>query len=240
MTRAPTESTAAQLQRPLVRLRPTVMAFAILMATSAACSGGGKKEPSADWATAFSTFQSQVREAAAPWATGVSRAFLGRLAQAQSVGEVLAQKISSDSATLVQSACSSLKTLSKQAGSGQDKSSHLAEADNALDRLLRDSVAASLLQEVLSHPPDQRDRALGLLSVRAVGPDGQAELTGLSALQDAGLADAPGQITMPPLDTPAYVKYRDWARLEAIQFDTVPNTLRSGPLAEIKACASGP
>jgi hypothetical protein len=121
---------------------------------------------------------------------------------------------------------------------GQDDAPR--RGNNALDRLLRDSVAAALLRDVLSQPPDQRDRDLGLLSVRAVGPDGQTELSGLSALQDAGLADAAGQVTIPPLDSPAYVKYRDWARLEAPKFDTVPNTLRNGPLTETKACASGP
>lgn len=227
-------------ERLQTRVCPRVLASVIVITVSTACSSGSKKNSSADWTTSFSNFRSQVREAAAPWATGVSKAFLARLAQAQSAGEVLTQNISGDSAALVQSACSSLKTLSKQAGSGQNRTTHLDEANNALDRLLRDSVAASLLQEVLSHPPDQRDRALGLLSVRAVGPDGQTGLTGLPALQDAGLADAAGQVTIPPLDSPPYVKYRDWARLEAPKFDTVPNALRSGPLTEIKSCASGP
>jgi hypothetical protein len=221
-----------------VRLRPPVLAFAILIAVPTACSGG-TKESAGKWETSFSNSQSEIRESATPWATSVSKVFVGHLAQAQSVGDVLAQNIPGDSASLVQSACSSMKNLSKQAGSGQDKTAHLDEANNALDRLLRDSVAAALLREVLSQLPDQRDRNLGLLSVRAVGPDGQTELAGLPALQDAGLADAAGQVSIPPLDSPAYVKYRDWARLEAPKFDTVPNTLRNGPLTEIKACASG-
>jgi hypothetical protein len=226
--------------RLAIRLRPPILAVFILIAVPTACSGGTKKESSADWTTSFSNFQSEVRESANPWATSVSKVFVGHLAQAQSAGEALSQNIPSDSASLVQSACSSLKTLSQQAGSGQEKTTRLDEANNALDRLLRDSVAAALLREVLGQPPDQRDRGLGLLSVRAVGPDGATELAGLPALQDAGLADAAGQITIPPLDSPAYVKYRDWARLEAPKFDTVPNTLRNGPLTEIKACASGP
>jgi hypothetical protein len=214
------------------------LALATLVAVASACSGS--RESSADWASSFSSFQSEVRDAANPWANGVSKVFVEHLAQAQSAGEVLTQNIAGDSAALVQSACSGLKTLSKQAGSGNDKTTHLDEANDALDRLLRDSVAAALLREVLTQPPDQRDRELGLLSVRAVGPDGQTELTGLPALQDAGLADAAGQVTIPPLDSPPYVKYRDWARLEAPKFDTVPNTLRNGPLTEIKACASEP
>lgn len=222
------------------RLRPPVLAFAILIAVPTACSSGSKKDSSADWATSFSNFQSQVREAAALWATGVSKAFVGHLAQAESAGAVLSQNIPGDSSSLVQSVCSSMKTLTEQAGSGQEKAAHVDEANNALDRLLRDSVAAALLQEVLGQPSDQRDRALGLLSVRAVGPDGQTELIGLPALQDAGIVDGAGQVTIPPLDSPAYVKYRDWARLEAPKFDTVPNTLRSPPLTEIKACAFGP
>ena len=221
-----------------VRLRPPVLAFAILMVVPTACSS--KKDASGNWATSFSNFQFEVRVAADPWASGISKFFVGQLAQAQSAGEVLTQSIPSDSAALVQSACSSLKALSKQAGSGNDKTTHLDEAHDALDRLLRDSVAVALLREVLSQTPEQRDRDLGLLSVRAVGPDGQTELTGLPALQDAGLADAAGQISIPPLDSPPYVKYRDWARLEAPKFDTVPNTLRNGPFTEIKACASEP
>jgi hypothetical protein len=221
----------------VIRFRPSVLSFAILIALPTACSSGSKKASSGDWATTFSAFQSRVREVAAPWASGLSKTFVEKLAQAQSAGEVLAQNVSGDSTALVQSTCSSLKTPSKQAGSGQDRTK-LDEADNAVDRLLRDSVAAGLLQEVLSKPPDQRDRELGLLSVRAVGPDGQTELAGLPALQDAGIVDAARQVTIPPLDSPAYVKYRDWARVEATKFDTVPNTLRNGPLTEIKACAS--
>lgn len=129
----------------MIRFRRPVLLFAILFALPTACASGSKKEPPADWATAFSTFRSQVREAAAPWANGVGKAFVEKLAQAQSAGEVLTQNVSGDSAGLVQSACSSLKTLSKQAGSGEDRTAHLDEADNALDRLLRDSAAAALL-----------------------------------------------------------------------------------------------
>jgi len=197
-----------------VRLRPPVLAFAILMVVPTACSS--KKDASGNWATSFSNFQFEVRVAADPWASGISKFFVGQLAQAQSAGEVLTQSIPSDSAALVQSACSSLKALSKQAGSGNDKTTHLDEAHDALDRLLRDSVAVALLREVLSQTPEQRDS------------------------RNAGLADAAGQISIPPLDSPPYVKYRDWARLEAPKFDTVPNTLRNGPFTEIKACASEP
>ena len=84
--------------------------------------------------------------------------------------------------------------------------------------LVVDTLTGSMLQEAIRRPPEECDRLLDQLGIRAIGPDGN-ELRGLDALRDAKLLGDDGRIHIPRPGTPDHTRYRDWARLEAKDFD---------------------
>ena len=104
-----------------------------------------------------------------------------------------------------------------------------------VEELMRDTMTAGLLQGALTHSPEERDMVLDRLGIRAVAPDG-SELRGMAALQDAGLLDPNGLVTIPSPGTDAHVRYERWASTEAPAFNGQVSELSQDSAQRLSGC----
>lgn len=195
------------------------LALTTVMALSA-CSRDAEAD-ARRYQAAYDAFVVSVRSDAARLANPVAAAYLERLTAAELYPqpEILLGPFRSQYDEFNSAYCEELKAAGKAiaAGSRSLAAQRVSDARSVAGDLVFDAVASALLQGALTAPPERRDQLLTGLAVRAKAPDG-TKLSGVAALQDAGLLGADGRFAMPSPGTAEHGRYETWANHEAEGF----------------------
>lgn len=197
-----------------------IVLAAALGVTLPACDGDSKGE-ARRYQAAYDAFIASVRRDSAELANSVAAAYLDRTAaddpdrESNVIRQFLPQYQEFNAAY-----CRDLKAAGEAiaAGSESRAARRVSDARSMAGDLVNDAMASAILQGALAAPPERRDQLLAGLAVQAKAPDG-TRLSGVAALQDAGLVGPDGRFAMPsPGGTAEYGRYETWKSHEAEGF----------------------
>ena len=121
------------------------------------------------------------------------------------------------------------------AGSRDLAARRIDQARTVAQDLVFDAMASALMQSALAAPSERRDQLLTALNVEAQAGDG-TKLSGVAALQRAGLVGPDGRFTLPERDTREYEEYKTWASNEAEGFAGRVDTLIEPTQSKLQEC----
>ncbi|MGH9195991.1 MAG: hypothetical protein ACRD1T_09655 [Acidimicrobiia bacterium] len=214
-------------------LRPIYVA-ALAIFGIVGCSGdsGGS-----GFAEAQKTYEQEATERADTLAGLMADAYVEQISSGVSGLDTVAEQFEGQVSGLNEFLCDRVEVLAKDAGSGDTKASRLDDVRVATEEIVQDAVAGALLDKALSAPAEQRDQILDGLGVESAAPDGTA-LRGTAALQDVGLLDGQGRLTIPKRKTDEHIRYERWAFGEARSFGGTVGKLIAGTRTTIEQCIS--
>lgn len=157
-------------------------------------------------------FTASTRSDSRRLASTVAAPYLDRLAADDSAPEPgIVQQFQSQYAEFNEAYCRELKAIGTvvTAGSRGLSAQRLDETRTAARELVFDAMASALLQGALDAPSERRDKLFDGLAIQAKADDG-TKLSGIAALQEAGLVDLNGRFTFPERGTRQYEEYKTW------------------------------
>lgn len=197
----------------VARLRSNA-AIGVTLATIMVLSGckGDSETEARRYQSARDALIASTRSDSNRLASPIAAAYLDRLAADDSAPEPgIVQKFQAQYAEFNEAYCRELKSIGEvvTAGSRSLAGQRLDETRTVARELVFDAMASALLQGALDAPPERRDKLLAGLAVQAEANDG-TKLSGITALQEAGLVGSDGRFTFPERGTRAYEEYQTW------------------------------
>lgn len=200
----------------------------------AACSGGND---GSGYGEARKTYEQEATARADTFAGPIAAAYVEKILSGVPALDAVAAQSEDEVSGLNEFLCDRVEVLAKEAGSGDTKRSRLDDVRVATEEIVQDAVVGALLETALSAPAEQRDQLLDGLGVEGAAPDG-TELRGTAALQDVGLLDGQGGLTIPERGTDEHIRYERWAFGEARSFSGIVSKLIGGTRTKIEQCTS--
>lgn len=210
--------------------------FATVMVLSG-CKGDSEGE-ARRYQTAHDSFVASVRSDSARLANQVAPVYLDRRAAGEeSPGANVIRQFQPQYDEFNQAYCRAMTAIAKAASAGSRglAARRIDDARTDVQDLVFDAMASAFIQSALAAPSERRDQLLIALNVAAQAEDG-TELSGVAALQRAGLLGPDGRFTLPERDTREYEEYKKWASNEAEGFAGRVDTLIGPTQSKLEEC----
>ena len=211
--------------------------FATVMVLSG-CKGDSEGE-ARRYQAAHDSFVASVRSDSARLANEVAPVYLDRRAAGAEgyLGANVIRQFQPQYDEFNQAYCRTMTAIAKAASAGPRglAARRIDEARTAAQDLVFDAMASALIQSALAAPSERRDQLLIGLSVKAQAEDG-TKLSGVAALQRAGLLGPDGRFTLPERDTREYEEYKTWASNEAEGFASQVDLLIEPTQSKLQEC----
>jgi hypothetical protein len=201
------------------------------------CKGDSKAE-ARRYQTAHDSFIASVRSDSARLANEVAPVYLDRRAAGEaSPGPGVVREFQPQYDEFNRAYCQALQAIAEAASAGSpDLAARRIDETRAVAQdLVFDAMAFALAQSALAAPSERRDELLSALNVEAQASDG-TKLSGVAALQRAGLVGSDGRFTLPERDTREYEEYKTWASNEAEGFAGRVDTLIEPTQSKLQEC----